>query len=166
MSCYFKTLPLAVYRLKDKTSAARVNGVQAVTLDIKKRIGANIIETLDEVREITAQAQEILPEGMTIGIIQDESKQIRTMLNDLFNSVLVATLLVFILILGSLGVRSSLLVGLAIPGAFLMGIMALAAMGHTLNMVVLFALIFIRRHVSRQRRRRRRICRSPTCRRR
>lgn len=134
---------IAVGRLsfKDKTSAARVNGVQAVTLDIKKRIGANIIETLDEVREITAQAQDILPEGMTIGIIQDESKQIRTMLNDLFNSVLVATLLVFILILGSLGVRSSLLVGLAIPGAFLMGIMALAAMGHTLNMVVLFALI-------------------------
>ena len=134
---------VAVGRLsfKDPSTGARVNGHQAVTLEIKKRIGANIIETLDEVRVITDAAKDMLPEGIKLGIIQDESKQIRTMLNDLFNSVLVATLLVFLLILGSLGVRSSILVGLAIPGAFLMGIMAINAMGDTLNMVVLFALI-------------------------
>ncbi len=134
---------VAVGRLsyKDPATGARVNGHPAVTLEIKKRIGANIIETLDEVRAITKAAESILPEGINIGVIQDESKQIRTMLNDLFNSVLVATLLVFLLILGSLGVRSSVLVGLAIPGAFLMGIMAINAMGDTLNMVVLFALI-------------------------
>ncbi len=134
---------VAVGRLafKDPSTGARVNGERAVALEIKKRIGANIIETLDEVREITRAAEAALPQGVKIGVIQDESKQIRTMLNDLFNSVLVATLLVFIIILGSLGVRSSLLVGLAIPGAFLMGIMAINGMGDTLNMVVLFALI-------------------------
>lgn len=134
---------VAVGRLafKDPATGARVNGQRAVTLEIKKRIGANIIETLDEVRAITTAAQGVIPEGVHIGAIQDASKEIRTMLNDLFNSVLVATILVFLLILGSLGVRSSMLVGLAIPGAFLMGIMAINTMGDTLNMVVLFALI-------------------------
>ena len=134
---------VAVGRLsyKDASSGARVNGKPAVTLEIKKRIGANIIDTLDYVRMILDAAEDKLPEGIELGFIQDESKQIRTMLNDLFNSVLVATLLVFLLILGSLGVRSSMLVGLAIPGAFIMGIMAINGMGDTLNMVVLFALI-------------------------
>lgn len=134
---------VAVGRLafKDPATGARVNGQRAVTLEIKKRIGANIIETLDYVRMITDAAEDVLPEGVKVGTIQDASKEIRTMLNDLFNSVLVATILVFLLILGSLGVRSSLLVGIAIPGAFLMGIMAINAMGDTLNMVVLFALI-------------------------
>ncbi|MDF1764297.1 MAG: efflux RND transporter permease subunit, partial [Oleibacter sp.] len=137
----FKDIAVGRLAFKDRATSARVNGEQAVALEIKKRIGANIIETLDEVRSITEEAKPLLPDGIHVGVIQDESKQIKTMLNDLFNSVLVATLLVMILILGSLGLRSSTLVGLAIPGAFLMGIMALSMLGYTLNMVVLFALI-------------------------
>lgn len=134
---------IAVGRLgyKDPDTGATINGHRGVSLEIKKRIGANIIETLDEVKIIAQDFQENMPEGLEIGIIQDESEQISIMLNDLFNNVLVSTLLVMLIILLSLGMRSSSLVGLAIPGAFLMGIMVIAAMGDTLNMVVLFALI-------------------------
>lgn len=134
---------IAVGRLayKDATTLARVNGKTAVTLEIKKRIGANIIDTLDEVKTLIAQVKPYWPEGIEVGITQDESNQIKEMLNDLFNNVIVATLLVMILILGSLGIRSSLLVGLAIPGAFLMALIVLNGMGYTMNMVVLFSLI-------------------------
>lgn len=134
---------IAIGRLgyKDPKSGATINGKMGVSLEIKKRIGTNIIETLDEVRSIAAEFEQQMPEGMKISVLQDESEQIKTMLNDLFNNVLVSTLLVMIIILGSLGLRSSSLVGLAIPGAFLMGIMVISAMGDTLNMVVLFALI-------------------------
>ncbi|MFT6423635.1 MAG: multidrug efflux pump, partial [Thalassolituus sp.] len=85
---------VAVGRLafKDPATGARVNGQRAVTLEIKKRIGANIIETLDEVKMITDAAADVIPEGVKVGTIQDASKEIRTMLNDLFNSVLVATI--------------------------------------------------------------------------
>lgn len=134
---------IAVGRLayKDRKNSARVNGKQAVTLEIKKRIGSNIIHTLDDVKAIINEVQPYWPKGIQVGLSQDESDQIKEMLNDLFNNVLVATLLVMILILASLGVRSSFMVGIAIPGAFLMALIVLSMMGYTLNMVVLFSLI-------------------------
>ncbi|MDK2779379.1 MAG: efflux RND transporter permease subunit [Pseudomonadota bacterium] len=134
---------IAVGRLayKDRKNSARVNGKQAVTLEIKKRIGSNIIETLDDVKKIIADVSPYWPDGIDVGTSQDESEQIKDMLNDLFNNVLVATLLVMILVLGSLGLRSSFMVGLAIPGAFLMALIVLNMMGYTMNMVVLFSLI-------------------------
>ena len=134
---------IAVGRLayKDRKNAARVNGKPAVTLEIKKRIGSNIIDTLDQVKGIIHEVKPYWPAGIDVGVTQDESVQIKDMLNDLFNNVLVATLLVMILVLGSLGLRSSLMVGMAIPGAFLMALIVLSMMGYTLNMVVLFSLI-------------------------
>jgi len=50
-------------------------------------------------------------------------------------------LLVFIVIIGILGIRTALLVGVAIPGSFLMGILLIGSFGVTINMMVLFALI-------------------------
>ncbi len=137
----FEDIAIGRLGFKDQTTGAKVNGERAVALEITKRIGSNIIDTLDAVREIAAEAEGVLPQGIEIKVLQDESKQIKTMLNDLFNSVLTSTLLVMILILGSLGIRNSVLVGLAIPGAFLMAIIVLQVMGYTMNMVVLFALI-------------------------
>lgn len=134
---------IAVGRLtyKDRNDIARVNGKSAVVLEIKKRIGSNIIETLEQVKFILGEAEKILPAGIEVSYSQDESKNIKTMLNDLFNNVLVATILVMIIVLGSLGIRSAFMVSLAIPGSFLIGILLLSAMGYTLNMVVLFSLI-------------------------
>ncbi|WP_028294369.1 efflux RND transporter permease subunit [Oceanobacter kriegii] len=134
---------IAVGRLayKDRSSAARVGGQAAVTLEIKKRIGSNIIDTVDQVRSVIDTVKPYWPDGLEAQVIQDGSKEINTMLNDLFNNVLVATLMVMVLVLGSLGIRNSILVGIAIPGAFLMGIIWLSMSGSTMNMVVLFALI-------------------------
>ena len=63
------------------------------------------------------------------------------MLRDLQNNVMSAVLLVMIVVVAALGVRSGLLVGVAIPGSFLAGILVLAAAGFTVNIVVLFSLI-------------------------
>ena len=54
---------------------------------------------------------------------------------------MIAVILVFIVILYALSGRASLLIGLAIPSSFLMGILLLALMGYTINMIVLFSLI-------------------------
>ena len=134
---------IAVGRLsyKDRSSTAWVDGRPAVTLEIKKRIGANIIETMEQVQDIIDTVEPYWPDGIQSSVIQDGSREIRTMLNDLFNNVLVATLMVMVLVLVSLGIRNASLVGLTIPGAFLMGLIWLSATGNTMNMVVLFALI-------------------------
>ncbi|MEO1191789.1 MAG: efflux RND transporter permease subunit [Pseudomonadota bacterium] len=126
---------------KDPLTFARVNGEPAVTLEVSKRIGANIIETIDQVRAIVEAAKPLLPEGMSVSITQDKSADIERMLTDLQNNVLSAVLLVMIVVVGMLGIRSGLLVGIAIPGSFLTGILVLAAAGLTVNVVVLFSLI-------------------------
>ncbi|MBY6049028.1 efflux RND transporter permease subunit [Vannielia litorea] len=128
---------------EDPASFARINGQPALALEVKKRSGANIIETVDTVKQAVAAAQSQWPDSVQINYMQDESKQVKTMLSDLESNVIAAVLLVMIVIVWALGLRSSILVGLAIPGAFLAGVTALFFMGYTMNMVVLFSLILV-----------------------
>ena len=127
--------------LKDPTSVTRLNGKPAVAIEVSKRIGSNLIETVDAVKLITADLQKQMPAGVIVSFSQDKSTTIRQLLSDLQNSVLTAVILVFIIILYSLSVRSSILIGLAIPASFLMGILGLQMAGLTVNLVVLFSLI-------------------------
>jgi len=130
---------------KDPEGFARVGGRPAIALEVSKRTGENIIETVDRVREVVAEERAAWPEGLrdavVVSYVQDKSNDIRTMLNDLQNSVLFAVILVMVVVVVALGVRSAGLVGIAIPGSFLTGILVLAALGMTINIVVLFSLI-------------------------
>ena len=138
-----RTRDLAEIRptLKDPETVTRLDGRPAVAIEVSKRIGANLIETVDLVKFITAEAQKAMPPGVEVSFSQDKSTTIRQLLSDLQNSVLTAVILVFIVILYALSVRSSILIGLAIPASFLMGILALQMAGLTVNLVVLFSLI-------------------------
>ena len=126
---------------EDAQTVARLNGKPAIAIEVSKRTGANLIETVDRVKAKSEEFRASLPEGIDITFSQDKSTDIRTMLDDLQNSVLTAVILVFIVILFYLGFRSSLLIGLAIPTSFLMGILFLSIAGFTVNIVVLFSLI-------------------------
>jgi len=126
---------------KDPTGFARMNGEPAVTLEVSKRLGSNIIETIAAVRSLMAEVEPLLPEGVSISFSQDKSTDIRVMLADLQSNVIAAVILVMIVVVGALGLRSGILVGVAIPGSFLTGILVLATGGLTVNIVVLFSLI-------------------------
>jgi multidrug efflux pump len=128
---------------KDPTSFARIQGEPALALEVKKRSGANIIETVAEVRALVSQAQEAWPSTVRVNYLQDKSDQIKTMLGDLENNVITAIILVMIVIVAVLGVRPSILVGLAIPGSFLTAMVVINFFGFTLNIVVLFSLILV-----------------------
>lgn len=126
---------------KDPETFARINGERAVTLNIVKRAGENIIETIESVKKIVLEEQETWPESVKVSFTLDESKNIREMLSDLQNNVISAIILVMIVVVAALGLRAAALVGVSIPGSFLGGILVLYSMGYTLNIVVLFALI-------------------------
>ncbi len=128
---------------KDPTGFARINGKPALVLEVSKRSGANIIETVGQVRELIARAQPQLPDSLDIRYIMDQSDEVRDLLSDLLNNVLTAIVLVIIVIIAAMGPRSAMLVGLTIPGAFLTGILVIWSMGYTLNIVVLFSLILV-----------------------
>lgn len=126
---------------KDAQTVTRLDGQPAIAIEVKKRVGANIVEMLDKVKAVADEFQKQLPEGMSVTYTQDKSVFVLQLLNDLQNHVMIAVILVFIVILYSLSGRASLLIGLAIPSSFLMGILLLALMGYTINMIVLFSLI-------------------------
>ena len=126
---------------KDPTSFARLNGERSISLEVKKRSGENIINTVDKVKELIEADRAKWPNQITVDYVGDESVNVKDSLNDLQNNVFSAVLLVVIVVIAALGSRTALLVGLAIPGAFLTGILVLAISGLTVNMVVLFGLI-------------------------
>lgn len=126
---------------KDPSSFARINGRSAVSLEVKKRPGENIIQTVDKVKKLV-NAESVYWQGViNVDFTGDSSEDVKDMLSDLQNNVLSAVLLVVIVVIATLGGRSALLVGIAIPGSFLAGILVLGILGYTINTVVLFALI-------------------------
>ncbi len=137
----FADVATANRTFKDPEAFARVNGQSAVALEVTKRIGTNIIQTITEVRELVAAEQQAWPSDIRVLFSQDKSDEIRDMLYDLQNNVIAAVLLVMIVIVAVLGMRTAGLVGLAIPGSFLAGILIISMMGLTVNIVVLFSLI-------------------------
>ena len=135
------------HSFKDPTSLAhdRValgKSTPTVAIEISKRTGENLIETVAKVKEVVAEIQKNWPAHIQVNYAQDESHNIKDMLNELQNSIILAIILVMGVIIVSLGWRSALLVGIAVPGSFLMGIMVISFMGYTINIVVLFSLIF------------------------
>ncbi len=128
---------------RDPESYARLDGESAVVLDVKKRAGENIIETVDLVKSVfdAARQREDWPANLMVKYTWDESDSVKMMLNDLQNNILSAIILVVIVIIAILGVRTALLVGISIPGSFLTGLLVLSVFGLTINIIVLFSLI-------------------------
>ncbi|MGH6924080.1 MAG: efflux RND transporter permease subunit [Propylenella sp.] len=126
---------------KDPTTISRVNGKPAIAIEVSKRAGANLIETVDATRAVVERLAATWPATVEVSFTQDKSKDIRIMLHELQNSVITAVLLVVVIMLVVLGGRASLFIGIAIPASFLAGILALQLAGLTVNIVVLFSLI-------------------------
>jgi multidrug efflux pump len=138
---HFKDVAKVRRTYKDAESYARLNGSPALAIEIVQRSGANIIDTVDEVNVLLEEDRRYWPDGVSIVASRDKSKDVNRMLSNLQNSVISAVLLVFIVIIGILGFRAASLVGVSIPGSFLLGILVIASFGATINMMVLFALI-------------------------
>jgi multidrug efflux pump len=138
---HFKDIAEVRRTYKDAESYARLNGIPALAIEVVQRSGANVIDTIADVKKLIAVEQAYWPAEIEIIASRDKSEDVNDMLSELQNSVLAAVLLVFIVIIGILGMRTALLIGVAIPGSFLMGILLIGSFGITINMMVLFALI-------------------------
>jgi len=128
---------------KDPMGFARINGQPALVLEVTKRSGANIIQTVAEIKALLEQAKPLLPKDLSIDYIMDQSTDVENTLDDLLNNVATAVVLVMLIVIAAMGFRSSVLVGVTIPGAFLVGILLIWSLGYTMNTMVLFSLILV-----------------------
>ncbi len=126
---------------KDPNSITRVNGQPAIVLEVSKRTGANIIFTIEKVKELLTKEMGGWPPQLKVLFAQDKSDSVKDMLLDLENSLLLAGILVVIVIILSVGLKASVLISLSLPISFLGGILILYLSNYSLNIVVLFSLI-------------------------
>ena len=126
---------------KDPTSISRYNGGSAFALDITKRPGANILDTVKAIKAAVAKEQTTWPPNIQVAFAFDQSDQIGRMLVLLESGLITASILVMIVIIASLGVRQGLMVGAAIPCCFMLTFLLLVAANMTLNMMVMFGLV-------------------------
>ncbi|MCU7611595.1 efflux RND transporter permease subunit [Anaplasma capra] len=129
--------------LEDPTELARINGKRCIVLEISKKSGSNIAEVAGRVTAFLEGASKFLPEGASLFFVQDQSKEVSTILRELENAVAFSVLLVLLVIMAFMGIRTAVLVALSIPISFLLGIMVIYVMGYTLNIVILFTLIMV-----------------------
>lgn len=126
---------------KDPDSFTRFNGRPAIAIQVVKRLGTNIIDNNDRVRAVVAEAARDWPQTIRVDFTLDMSSYIYEVLGSLESAILTAVALVMIVVVGALGLRSGLLVGLAIPSSFMIGFLLLATLGMTVNMMVMFGLV-------------------------
>lgn len=126
---------------KDPNGYARFNGHPAIAIEITKRIGTNIIDNNDQVRDAVARFTAEWPESIHVNYTLDASSWIYRSLGSLQSSIMTAIILVMIVVVAALGLRSAMLVGIAIPTSFMIGFFFLASAGYTINMMVMFGML-------------------------
>jgi len=128
---------------KDIENIARFNARSSVSLEVSKRQGVNILDTValveKTVNEIAASPN--WPETVNITYSQSRATYINDMMRELSASIVNAVILVFIVCIAALGWRSALFVGWAIPSSFLIAFFLFYVQGETINMMILFGLI-------------------------
>jgi multidrug efflux pump len=126
---------------KDATSYSRFNGKPTIAIKVVKRLGTNIIDNNNEVRKVVAAFSADWPDTIRIGYTLDQSRFIFEVLDSLQSAIMTAIALVMIVVVAVLGMRSALLVGIAIPTSFMIGFALVDLIGMTVNMMVMFGLV-------------------------
>jgi multidrug efflux pump len=96
--------------------AAWADQTPAVILSIRRQPGANVIETVDRIRQILPQLQATLPESINVKILTDRTTTIRASVADVrFELMLSVALVVMIIFLFLRNVRATIIPGIVVP---------------------------------------------------
>ena len=95
---------------KDAANFSRINGEQAIALEVVQRGSSNVLRTALTVKDVIAEQQRAFPTGAGIVISTDRSNEIVDQSNELQSHILSAVILVVILIVATLGMRNAVLV--------------------------------------------------------
>ncbi|MBB5017765.1 HAE1 family hydrophobic/amphiphilic exporter-1 [Chitinivorax tropicus] len=126
---------------KELESIAYVNGRKAVSVDVRKATGANIVELVDRVRKEMDALHAILPPDVKLQVLSDNTEGIKLMLEDVKRTLLEGALLTIIIVLLFLGSwRSTVITGLTLPVSLVGTFFALQLFGFTINQLTMIAM--------------------------
>jgi multidrug efflux pump len=141
-SIYLKDIAKISFKDKDKTTYARESGEEVVMLDVKKRVGKNMVAAATQIYEIVEKAKTtVFPTNLKVTVTNDQSTKTIGQVDDLVNNIIFGVILVVVVLMFFLGFKNAVFVGFAIPMSMFMSLMILNALGYTLNTMILFGLI-------------------------
>ena len=139
---YLKNIAAVYFKEKERTTYAREFGNPVVMLDVKKRVGKNMVAAAEKIKVIVEKAKEdIFPSNLKVTIANDQSSKTIGQVDDLVNNILFGIILVVTVLMFFLGFKNALFVGFAIPMSMFMSLMILNYLGYTMNTMILFGLI-------------------------
>ncbi|MFA5185424.1 MAG: efflux RND transporter permease subunit [Patescibacteria group bacterium] len=122
-------------------SAAGKTPGENVTLQIVKKTGGNIIETVDTAKARLDGMLKTLPQGMSYSEVVDQSSVIRKDFDHLTRDFLITIALVFLILFLIVGFKEAFVAGLAVPLVFFATFTVMYATGTSLNFLSMFSLI-------------------------
>ncbi|AFM43326.1 cation/multidrug efflux pump [Desulfosporosinus acidiphilus SJ4] len=122
-------------------TSIKLNGKNAIAISVQKQSDANVVETVDGVKNELVNIRKTLPKGVDLGIAYDTTTSIKASVNNIKENIIegiITTALVLFLFLRNW--RSSLIVLIAIPTSLISTFFAMYVCHFTLNMMSLLAL--------------------------
>jgi multidrug efflux pump len=122
-------------------SYSRVNGLASASIAIKKRDGANILETTYKVRDKLKELEKSFPAGVHTTITAEKAKFIKQGFDQMNNSAVVGLIIVIVVLYFAMGLRNSVITSLSIPLSLLLTFIFLKVFGLSNNDMVRFSLV-------------------------
>ena len=127
--------------VEDMRTYGIVNGEPAVSVLVYRQPDANIIGTVDRIRELIPQLTAAMPGGIRLSVLQDRTPSIRGSLREVERALVLAILLVILVVFIFLrDVRSTLIPGVAVTASIVGTFGVMYLMGFSLNNLSLMAL--------------------------
>jgi HAE1 family hydrophobic/amphiphilic exporter-1 len=134
----------AVDLTKERRTLARFDGQEAVVLTVQRQSGMNTVEVIDGVKERLARVRALLPLGVQVEVLQDQSRYIRTALHEIQKHLVSGSIMASIIVLLFMrSWRSTLIAAVAIPTSIIGAFAVMKYMGFTLNNVTMLALVLM-----------------------
>ncbi|MHA6130208.1 efflux RND transporter permease subunit [Pseudomonas fluorescens group sp. PF-1] len=128
--------------VEDRYNSGFFNNDSAVLLVINRQAGANIIETVNEIKAQLPALQAVLPASVKLNLAMDRSPVIKATLHEAEMTLLIAVALVILVVFLFLGnFRASLIPTLAVPVSLVGTFAVMYLYGFSLNNLSLMALI-------------------------
>ncbi|HPZ71869.1 MAG TPA: efflux RND transporter permease subunit, partial [Peptococcaceae bacterium] len=124
--------------VKDNNQFVYMNGEPCIQVAIQKQTDANTVRVSEGVKEALAKLQQDLPQNLKVNVAMDQADYIRLSLDQVKSNALSgAALAILILFLFLRNIRSTLIIGTAIPISIIATFTLLYLGGLTLNIITL-----------------------------
>lgn len=126
---------------KDAERYSFANGERSISINVEKRKGANLIEAMNKIDGIVEATLPTLPPAVTIAYMNNTAPMVIELNLGLQGNMVTSMVLVLIVVIAAVGIRSGILVTLAVPFSFLFAFIVISALGFTYNFMVIFGLL-------------------------